>query len=190
MRIFAKSTNPKYNIVMKKFLFYAMAAFMAVMVSCGGGSKDSGKAEKAVDDAAFYATQPIVSGQYRAYNYDITGIATPRKGKFDGRLLVSLSPSDPCGMYVYENGNRAKIDYKIVLKAPFEKGDSGIYKTVDAHNLPVTLTPDSLGYILAFERKSGDGQAQIKIGFEKDPMSTGTALEIMERISAAIQKNK
>lgn len=175
---------------MRKFLYFAAAAFVAVMASCGGGSKESAKADKAVDDEAFYATQPVVSGQYRAFSYDITGGTNPRKGKYDGRLIVSLSPSEPSGMYVYENGNRAKIDYKIVLSAPFEKGDSGVYKTVDAHNLPVTISSDSLGYVLQFEKKSGDTQSQIKIGFEKDPMSTGSALEMMEKMSAAIQKNK
>ena len=175
---------------MKKILFYAAATCVAFMASCGGGSKEAGKAEKAVDDEAFYATQPVVSGQYRAFSYDITGGNNPRKGKFDGRLLVSLSPSDPCGMYVYENGNRAKIDYKIVLKAPFEKGDSGVYKTVDTRDLPVTISSDSLGYVLSFEKKGTDATTQIKIGFEKDPMSTGTAIEMMERISTAMQKNK
>lgn len=169
---------------MKTISYFAAAIIMAVMASCGGSTKET-KVEKAVDDEAFYATQPIVSGQYRVESYDITG-TNPRKGKFDGRLLVSLSPSEQSGMYVYENGNRTKIDYKIVLKAPFEKGDSGVYKTVDVNDLPVTITPDSLGYVLAFEKN----KAEIKIGFEKEPMTTGSAVEMMERISAAIQKNK
>lgn len=176
---------------MKTIRFFAAAAFMALMASCGGGSKEnSAAAEKAIDDDAFYATQPVVSGQYRAVSYDITGGNNPRKGKYDGRLIISLSPSEPSGMYVYENGNRAKIDYKIVLKTPFEKGDSGIYKTLDVNDLPVTISSDSIGYLLSFEKGSGDNQSQIKIGFEKDPMSTGSALEMMERITAAIQKNK
>ncbi len=174
---------------MKKFLYFAAAACMVAMASCGGGSKDA-KSDKAVDDEAFYATQPVVSGQYRAFSYDIVGGNNPRKGKYDGRLLMALSPSEPCVMYVYENGNRAKIDYKIVLNAPFEKGDSGVYKTVDAHNLPVTISSDSLGYVLAFEKKSGDAETHIKIGFEKDPMSTASALEMMERIASQMQKNK
>lgn len=169
---------------MKTIRLFAAAACLAILASCGGGAKEK-VAEKPVDDAAFYETQPVVSGQYRADSYDITG-PNARKGKFDGRLLVSLSPSEQSGMYVYENGNRAKIDYKIVLKAPFEKGDSGIYKTVDINDLPVTISSDSLGYILAFEKKD----SKIKIGFEKEPMSTGTALEMMERITTALQKNK
>ena len=170
---------------MKTIRFFAAAACMALMASCGGGASKEKAAEKAVDDEAFYATQPVVSGQYRADSYDITG-PNERKGKFDGRLLISLSPSEQSGMYVYENGNRAKIDYKIVLKAPFEKGDSGVYKTVDVNDLPVTIFSDSLGYVLSFEKKD----SKVKIGFEKDPMSTGSALEMMERITSTIQKNK
>ncbi|MDE6794877.1 MAG: hypothetical protein K2J63_06180, partial [Muribaculaceae bacterium] len=73
---------------------------------------------------------------------------------------------------------------------PFEKGDSGIYKTLDVNDLPVTISSDSIGYVLSFEKNSGDKQSQIKIGFEKDPMSTGSALEMMERITTALQKNK
>ncbi|MDE5880311.1 MAG: hypothetical protein K2H60_01150 [Muribaculaceae bacterium] len=176
---------------MKTIRFFAAAACMALMASCGGGAKENSTAsEKAVDDDAFYATQPVVSGQYRAVSYDIIGGANPRKGKFDGRLLISLSPTDPSGMYVYENGNRTKIDYKIVLKTPFEKGDSGVYKTLDVNDLPVTISSDSIGYVLSFEKNSGDKQSQIKIGFEKEPMSTGSALEMMERITTALQKNK
>lgn len=170
---------------MKTIRLFAAFACMAMFASCGGGAKDSTRTEKAVDDAEFYATQPVVSGQYRAVSYDIAG-SNARKGKFDGRLLISLSPSEQSGMYVYENGNRAKIDYKIVLKTPFEKGDSDIYKTVDVNDLPVTITPDSLGYILAFEKNN----SQVKIGFESEPMTTGSAIEMMERISTAIQKNK
>lgn len=169
---------------MKKFRLFAAAACVAMLASCGGGAKEKA-AEKQVDDEAFYATQPIVSGQYRVDYYDITG-PNARKGKFDGRLLVSLSPSEQSGMYVYENGNRAKIDYKIVLKAPFEKGDSGVYKTLDVNDLPVTIAPDSLGYVLSFEKKD----SKIQINFEKEPMSTGSALEMMERITSTIQKNK
>lgn len=170
---------------MKTIRFFAAAACLAVMASCGGGASKEKAVEKAVDDEAFYATQPLVSGQYRADSYDITG-PNERKGKFDGRVLIALQPSNPSAIYVYENGNRAKIDYMVALEAPFEKGDSGVYKTVDVNKLPVTITPDSLGYVLSFEKKD----SKVKIGFEKDPMSTGTALEMVERINTARQKNK
>ncbi|MBD5299635.1 MAG: hypothetical protein HDS22_06680 [Bacteroides sp.] len=169
---------------MKTSKLFAAAALL-LLASCGGNNSKEATAEATqVAETAFIETQPVPSGQYRAVSYDITG-KNPRKGKFDGRLLISLSP-DQSGMYVYENGNRAKIDYKVVLKAPFEKGDSGVYKTVDVNDLPVTIAPDSTDYVLAFKK----GETDIKIGFESEPMSTGTALEMMERISAMIQKNK
>ena len=86
---------------MKTIRFFAAAACMALMASCGGGAKENSAAsEKAVDDEAFYATQPVVSGQYRAVSYDIAGGNNPRKGKFDGRLLIKLSHTDPSGMYL------------------------------------------------------------------------------------------
>lgn len=161
----------------------AMAALFLAMVSCGGNKQASESTVKAVDDDTFYATQPVKSGQYRAVSYDIVGDNT-RKGKFDGRVLISLSP-EQSGMYVFENGNRAKIDYKLVLKKPFEKGDSGRYTTVDVNDLPVTITTDSL-YVLSFEK----GKNKISIDFDPTPMNTGSALEIMEKISAQIQKTK
>lgn len=168
---------------MKKLTLLAATAMFFACSACSGGNKES-KEETQVDEVAFISTQPLESGQYRALSYDITG-ENARKGKFDGRILISLSP-DQSGMYVFENGNRAKIDYKLVLKKPFEKGDSGRYATVDVNDLPVVISPDSLNYILSFEK----GKHKINIEFEKAPMSTGTALEIMERISAQLQKNK
>lgn len=154
-----------------------------MFAACSGGAKEQ-KGETAVDDEAFYATQPVKSGQYRAVRYDIAG-EKARKGAFDGRVLISLSP-EQSGMYVFENGNRAKIDYKIVLKEPFAKGDSGVFRAIDVNDLPVTISPDSTLYILSFEKN----KHQVSISFEQEPMKTGSALEIMERISAQIQKNK
>jgi len=169
---------------MKATRLFAMAAFIFALVSCGGNKSASGNAEKAVDDDAFYATQPVKSGQYRAVSYDIVG-QDSRKGRYDGRVLISLSP-EQSGMYVFENGNRAKIDYKLVLKQPFEKGDSGIYRTVDVNGLPIVITTDSTVYTLSFEK----GKNKVSIDFESEPMKTGTALEIMEKISAELQKKK
>lgn len=169
---------------MKATRLFAMAAFIFALASCGGNKSASGNAEKAVDDDAFYATQPVKSGQYRAVSYDIVG-QDSRKGRYDGRVLISLSP-EQSGMYVFENGNRAKIDYKLVLKQPFEKGDSGIYRTVDVNGLPIVITTDSTVYTLSFEK----GKNKVSIDFESEPMKTGTALEIMEKISAELQKKK
>lgn len=169
---------------MKKFRFvFATLLFGAILFSCTGnktGGEDSGS--KATDDEAFYATQPLHSGLYDAENYDITGV-NDRKGKFDGRIYFSLSP-DMSAFYVFENGNRTKIDYTVTLKQPFEKGDSGIYLSVDAKDLPVTVNTDSTVYFLSFQK----GAEHIKIGFSPKPRHTGTALEILERMAA--QKNK
>lgn len=167
---------------MKLYSIFATAVMTLLFVACSGTAKEQKEAAP-VDDAAFYSTQPLKSGQYRAVRYDIEG-EKGRKGMFDGRILVSLSP-DQSGMYVFENGNRAKIDYKIVLKKPFEKGDSGVYRTVDVNDRPITIQTDSL-YVLSFEKN----KHKIDITFEPSPMNTGSALEIMERISAQIQKNK
>ncbi len=168
---------------MKFYSIIAAALLSLMFAACSGGAKEQ-KSETPVDDEAFYSTQPVTSGQYRAVRYDIAG-EKARKGMFDGRVLISLSP-EQSGMYVFENGNRAKIDYKIVLKQPFEKGDSGVFRTVDVNDLPVTISADSTLYTLSFEKN----KHQVNISFEQEPMNTGTALEIMERISAQIQKNK
>ena len=170
---------------MKAKSIFGLFSFMLLVSSCGaGGDKKETSASVAVDDEAFYATQPVHSGLYNAVSYDITG-TNPRKGKFDGRLFVTLSP-ETSAFYVYENGNRTKIDYKVVLEKPFEKGDSGIYRTVDINGLPVTITPDSVDYVLSFEKN----KSQVKIGFESAPKSTGSAFEILQRMNEAVQKNK
>lgn len=161
---------------MRTILFMATALLMAAFASCGGNK--AAKETKAVDDDAFYSTQPVHSGQYRAVYYDIEG-DNARKGRFDGRMLIALSP-EQSGIYIYENGNRAKINYTVALKAPFEKGDSGIYRTLDMRELPVTVSTDSAEYTLSFE-KNGH---KVNIRFESNPMQTGSALEIMERIAS------
>lgn len=166
----------------RKFVYGAMIAFTLGACSPKGGS-ESKSSETGISEKEFAESQPIESGQYRAVSYDIEG-QNARKGRFDGRLLVSLSP-EQSGMYVYENGNRAKIDYKLVLKSPFEKGDSGVYKALDVNDLPVTLSTDSTIYVLGFDKNSH----QVKISFESAPMMTGTPLEMMERISTMIKKN-
>lgn len=170
---------------MKLKTIFASALMSAMLFACGSGAKqESAEAAQQEDTAAFQETQPLESGQYRAFSYDIVG-KNSRKGKYDGRVMFYLSP-EQSGFYVYENGNRAKIDYKVVLKTPFEKGDSGIYKAVDVKDLPVTLRPDSTNYILSFEKNDN----KIAIGFEQAPMFTGTPLEMMEKVAAQIQKNK
>ena len=154
----------------------------AMFYSCGGSGTTKNEESAKVDDDAFYSTQPVHSGLYDADYYDITG-TNPRKGHFDGRIYLSLSP-EMSAFYVYENGNRTKIDYTVNLKKPFERNDSGVYCTTDSKDRPVTINTDSTTYFLDFQR----GTENIKIGFNPKPRHTGTALEILEKMAA--QKKK
>ncbi len=111
---------------MKTFAYSGVILAALCLASCGAGEK---KEAKAVDDDAFYATQPVRSGIYRAVDFDIAGGKEGRKGHFDGRVMMALSP-EQSGMYIYENGNRVKLDYSIMLSAPFAKTDS-VYSTTE-----------------------------------------------------------
>lgn len=169
---------------MKTLRLFLMFALFSCLFGCGSKTASESKGEvKAIDDEAFYATQPLHSGLYDAESYDISG-DNARKGKFDGRIYFTLSP-ELSAFYIYENGNRTKIDYMVSLQKPFEKGDSGVYYSVDAKNIPVTLTADSV-YMLSFHK----GGADVKIGFNPKPRHTGTALDILEKMNETIQKNK
>lgn len=152
------------------------------LYSCGKSASND-KAGN-IDDDAFYATQPLHSGLYDATYYDISG-NNPRKGMFDGRIYFALSP-DQSALYVYENGNRTKIDHVVTLQKPFEKNDSGIYYSVDAKSLPVTVYQDSTSYVVTFQ-KSGENY---KISFNSKPRTEGTALDMLERMSAQKAKNQ
>lgn len=164
---------------MRKLSVLGLLSLFLCLCACGG--KQSEKTEPAaVDDAEFYATQPIKSGEYFAVRYDIEG-ENPRKGQFDGRIMASLSP-ELSALYVYENGNRTKIDYKVILDKPFEKGDSGIYRSVDKKGLPVTISTDSL-YTLTFEK----GKEKISIGFESKAKNEANAFEMQQRINEKVK---
>lgn len=156
---------------------------MFALNSCGGGNTDKGDArEVKIDDEAFYATQPVHSGLYDADYYDITG-NNPRKGHFDGRIYFTLSP-EMSAVYVFENGNRTKINQLVVLEKPFEKGDSGIYMSLDKKNLPVTVNTDSTSYVLSFQTTND----QYQITFNPKARHEGSAVEILEKINS--QRNK
>lgn len=160
------------------------------LASCGGGNKAEGNSEGEVaDNEAFYATQPLESGLYDASYYVITSDnaegkeKSENKGHFDGRVFFSLSP-EQSAMYVFENGNRTKINYIVNLEKPFEKTDSGTYVTTDTKQKPVLIMPDSANYILNFDR----GAESFKITMNQKPRFTGSAVEIMEKMVE--QKNK
>ena len=165
-----------------KFIPLFLTALFLGIVSCAGNKSSESTEKAAVDDEAFYATQPVKSGLYDASFYEITG-AGEKKGHFDGRIYFSLSP-ELSAMYVFENGNRTKIDYTVSLQKPFEKTDSGTFASLDAKGNLVTVTPDSIWY-LDFSK----GESNIKIGFDPKPRHTGTALEILEKINETKQKN-
>lgn len=165
---------------MKTFAYSGVILATLCLASCGGGGEK--KEARAVDDDAFYATQPVRSGIYRAVDFNIAGGKEERKGHFDGRVMMALSP-EQSGMYIYENGNRVKLDYSIMLSAPFAKTDS-VYSTTDAKGRPVTISTDSTVYVLAFEK----GKETIRIGFESKPMSTTSASDMWTKISDRLSK--
>lgn len=175
-----RAYSPFNTDTMKNLKTILFMLLVLVMASCGGNSGK--KAEAAVDDDAFYATQPVKSGLYNAVDYDIAGGKNPRKGHFDGRVMFALSPAQS-GIYVYENGNRTKIDYRIMLNAPFEKRDS-VYVATSSDNTPVTISTDSTVYKLSFKKGSED----VTIGFDSKPTSVASAHEMWERISTALNK--
>lgn len=166
---------------MKKLLYIGMIAASMFAWSCGS---NSGKTENADSVESQIPVQPVESGHYSASYYDISG-TNARKGKFDGRMYVALG-KDQSAIYVYENGNRAKIDYMILLEKPFEKNDSGFYKTADSKGAPVIMYTDSATYKLTFEK----GESNVTIDFDRNPLSTSSAFEIIEKINEQKSKNK
>lgn len=166
---------------MKKTIIALAAVFMLGAASCN--SKNESKEETANVEQTEMSEQPLENGEYLADHYEIKG-KNERAGSFDGRLIVSINPEQAV-LYVYENGNRAKIDYKVLLEKPFEKGDSGVYKTNDTKGRPVIVTSDSTSNILKFEKN----ESEVKINFDKTPKSTGTAMEMLERITNQMDKN-
>lgn len=172
---------------MKLKKIFTIAAMAALMASCGGNTKTENVDTVAVEDtAAFYESQPVANAQYRVNSYDIEG-EKARKGKFDGRMMVALGSPDkgePSAIYIFENGNRAKIEYKVILSRPFEKGDSDIYRALDTNELPVVIMMDSTQNYISFEKKN----EKVKLGYDADPMTMATYIEMIERINAASKK--
>ena len=172
---------------MKKKLFTVIFALIVTIVafnSCNGNkSENQEEATEKVDNAAFNETQPVHSGLYDANYYNITG-TNPRKGQFDGRVFFSLSP-EMSAIYVFENGNRTKIDNTITLKHPFEKNDSGVYISIDQKDRTVCIYPDSTHFVLSYQY-SGD---TLNISFNSKARYEGSPLEILEKITAQKKKD-
>lgn len=160
---------------MKKTLL--LCAVLAAIITTACSSKTEKSADEIKNEEnAFEKSQPLQSGTYTASYFDITG-ENARKGNFDGRILVSLS-EDLSVIYVYENGNRTKIDYLINLEKPFEKTDSVTYTSQDKEGKPVVLTKEEES-ILSFEKKD----SQIKITFDPNPNSTQPPMDILQKIN-------
>ena len=176
-----KTYKSNFTFLVKVFGLLLFPSLL-MMSSCGSNGSKTEENEAKVDDEAFYATQPVHSGLYDADYFDITG-SNPRKGHFDGRIYFSLSP-EMSAAYVFENGNRTKINQLVILEKPFEKGDSGIYQSVNKKNLPVIIDTDSTSYVLSFQTTHD----QYKIYFNPKARHEGSAVEILEKINS--QKNK
>ncbi len=160
----------------------AVAGAMA-FTSCSGSKKQADYAGYSSEEE-FLASQPVQSAQYRADYFEIGG-EKARKGHFDGRVLFAISP-EKSGFYVYENGNRTKINYTVMLDRPFEKGDSGIYRSADANGKPVTLRLDSAVFKLAFEKHDNP----VVISFEEQPMNVYSSYEAWEKMSEESARRK
>ena len=164
---------------MKKTALLLTLFTALIFNACSG--KENKKESADASESETMALQPLESGTYVASYYDIEG-KNARKGHFDGRMLVALS-EEASVIYVYENGNHAKIDYLISLQKPFEKGDSGIYRTVDKEGLPVIIRSDSLN-TLNFEKKD----QKVSIEFDKTPKSTQPAFDVLSKIQELVSK--
>lgn len=160
---------------MKKFKFLCVAGLMLAMASCGGNTKTSADEENAtVAEESFYDAQPLSSGIYDATHFDIKG-AKERKGSFDGRVIVSISP-EQSALFVYENGNRTKIKHIVMLDGAFEKADS-VYTSSSKGN-PVTLSADSANYIVNYVA----GADTVAIIFNQKARTAYEPLEALKKI--------
>lgn len=166
---------------MKALKFFVLAGAVLALASCGNSASKQQAAEEEAEAAAFYDAQPVESGIYDATYFDIKG-KDSRKGQFDGRVIYSLSP-EQSAIFVYENGNRTKIKHVLLLKVPFEKGDS-TYSATDAKGLPVEVSNDSTNNYINYIANSDT----VRITFNKTPRSTYTPIEALEKINEQAQK--
>ena len=164
---------------MKAMKFLCLSGVMLALAACGGNSKQAAE-EATTNEEAFYASQPIESGMYDATYFDIKGKDT-RKGAFDGRVIVSVSPEQNA-LFVYENGNRTKIKHIVMLEAPFEKADS-VYATT-SKGAPVTLATDSASYIVNYINNNDT----VTITFNQQARSKYEPLDALKKIQEEASK--
>lgn len=167
---------------MKKF--YLIAA-VSLLIGAGSCTKTEQKTEQESTEAVeFYAAQPTDSGVYSATYYSIVEKGdTVKKGKFDGRVIVALDP-DRSGLYVFENGNRTKIDYRLVLKGSFEETEEDVYKAETQDGKQLTWTENGAEYHLSIETP----EKTVTIKINRNPIAMTTAADAWERISRQLNK--
>lgn len=159
--------------------FFSLSALVLAMSACGGNSRKAAE-ETPSDEASFFESQPLASGIYDATYFDIKG-KDSRKGAFDGRVIVSVSP-DQNAVFVYENGNRTKIKHLMMLDAPFEMSE-GVYSST-SKGLPVTLSPDSVDCRIKYVA-NGD---TVTITFGQKARNTYQPLEALRKIQEEVSK--
>ncbi len=163
---------------MKAIKILCLSSLLLALGSCGNSQKAA--EETTAPDETFYAAQPIESGIYDATYFNIKG-KDNRKGAFDGRVIVSISPKQNA-MFVYENGNRTKIKHIVMLDAPFEKGD-GSY-TAASKGAPVSLATDSANYIVNYINNNDT----VTITFNRQARSKYEPLEALKKIQEEASK--
>ena len=176
----ANKKQTRLSLLMMGFTLILVMG-MLLLNSCGGAKKSSDEETTKAEEEAFLANQPVESGLYDADYYDIVG-KNAKKGRFDGRIYFGLTPKTSA-INVFENGNRTKIDYLLVLQKPFEKNDSGVYCAVDMKDQPVTVTTDSV-YSLRFIHFSDT----VRIDFNPKARHTAPGLEILNKINERREK--
>lgn len=164
---------------MKYTKFLCASALILALSACGGNSQKASE-EAAAEEAGFYEAQPLESGIYDATYFDIKG-KDSRKGAFDGRVIVSVSP-EQSAIFVFENGNRTKIKHLLMLDAPFEKADEGY--TSASKGLPVSLASDSSAYKVNYISNSDT----VTITFNQKARSTYQPLEALQKIQDEASK--
>jgi len=163
---------------MKTIKILCLSSLILALGSCGNNKKAA--EEAAANEETFYAAQPIESGIYDATYFNIKGNDS-RKGAFDGRVIVSISPEQNA-MFVYENGNRTKIKHLVMLDAPFEKGDSTY--TTASKGAPVSLATDSTNYIVNYINNNDT----VTITFNQQARSKYQPLEALKKIQEEASK--
>lgn len=166
---------------MKIIKFLCLAGILLGMTCCGGNSQKANEDEAAaVSEDSFYEGQPLASGIYDATYFDIKG-AKERKGSFDGRVIVSISP-EQSAIFVFENGNRTKIKHLVMLDSSFAKSDS-VY-TSESKGNPVTLSADTANYIVNYVA----GADTVSIKFNQNMRTAYEPLEALKKIQEEASK--